>query len=144
VRVLVDTPIWSLALRRKTSDLSVQEECLERELAELIREGRACIIGPIRQEILSGIRNAKAFERLRERLGHFPDETLGSVDFEQAARFFNECRAQGITGSPTDLLICAVAHRLDLAVFTTDNDFPRYAEHLPVRLHAPRQASSRP
>jgi len=140
VRVLVDTPIWSLALWRKTGDLSAQERCLERELAELIREGRTCLIGPIRQEILSGIRDAKAFERVRERLGHFPDEALGAADFEQAARFFNACRAHGVAGSPIDLLICAVAHRSDLAVFTTDNDFRRYAEHLSIRLHAPRRA----
>jgi len=34
-----------------------------------------------------------------------------------------------------DLLICAIAYRHKLAIFTTDRDFDRYAKHLPIRLH---------
>jgi len=139
VRALVDTPIWSLAFRRKTGDMSAQERCLERELAELIREGRTCLIGPIRQEILSGIRDDGTFERVREHLRHFDDEPFDVEDFERAAQFFNACRAHGVTGTPTELLICAVADRLDMAIFTTDSDFRRYAKHLSVRLHVPRK-----
>ncbi len=43
--VLVDTPVWSLALRRKPGDLNPREQALTRALAELIREGRAQIVG---------------------------------------------------------------------------------------------------
>ena len=37
--------------------------------------------------------------------------------------------------SNTDYLICAIALRLDLPVFSTDRDFPRYENGLNVRLH---------
>jgi hypothetical protein len=33
------------------------------------------------------------------------------------------------------MLICAMAHRLGLPIFTTDPDFSGYAKHLPIRLH---------
>jgi len=53
MNVLVDTSVWSLALRRREVD---EESEIVRELRELIVEGSAVIIGPIRQELLSGIR----------------------------------------------------------------------------------------
>jgi len=131
---LVDTSVWSLALRR--NNLSNSAEA--RELTELIREGRASIIGPIRQELLSGIKNKRQFELLKVRLRSFPDWDLTADDFEVAAEFFNRCRANGIQGSNTDLLICAAAHRRGQSVFTTDADFARFARVIPVFLHAMR------
>jgi len=134
VNVLVDTSVWSLALRRRKPE----ETPPVRELRELIREGRAQLFGPVRQEVLSGIRARAQFRRLRDTLQAFPDLELVSGDFERAAELFNRCRQKGIQGSNTDFLICAVAERLDLAILTTDRDFPLFAEHVPVRLHQPR------
>jgi hypothetical protein len=34
-------------------------------------------------------------------------------------------------------MICSVAHRLDLSIYTTDADFGRYASVLDLRLHTP-------
>jgi predicted nucleic acid-binding protein len=135
VTVLVDTPIWSLALRRRHHQLSLVEQRLVQEWSGLVRRDRALLVGPIRQEILSGIRRESDFEVLRERLQAFPDVPLHTRDHEEAARFFNQCRNRGVTGSPIDLLLCAVAHRRDLSIFTLDTDFERYARHVPVRLH---------
>jgi predicted nucleic acid-binding protein len=132
---LVDTPIWSLALRRDPGDLSTDQRALRGELAELIGEGRARLLGPIRQEILSGIREESQFQRLREHLRAFPDEPLAPEDYEEAARFNNQCRRVGIVGSAIDFLICAAAMRRKWAIFTTDRDFGRYSKHLPIRLH---------
>ena len=131
---LVDTSVWSLALRR--GDGALSQEALE--LAELVREGRTAIIGPIRQELLSGVRKVQQFDLLREHLRSFPDLELTTNDFELAAEFFNRCRAKGIQGSNTDFLICAVASRRRHSVFTTDADFARFAKILPIVLHAPR------
>ena len=133
--VLVDTPIWSLALRRKRDDLSEREQRLTEALAELIRDARAQIIGVIRQELLSGMREAERFEKLREYLRAFAEPVLEVQDYEQAAEMHNQCRARGITGSAIDFLICAVAHQRDWRVFTTDRDFERYGEVLPVKLY---------
>ena len=71
--VLVDTSVWSLALRRRSRSLSAEEELVRGELAELIREGRAQMIGPMRQEVLSGIRSRSQYERLRQDLRAFED-----------------------------------------------------------------------
>jgi predicted nucleic acid-binding protein len=135
----VDTPVWSLALRRRASDLSSSQKDLVRELGELIREGRAALVGPVRQEVLSGVREEPAFEQLRKRLHDFRAEPTTVEDFERAAYMFNVCRRKGVTGTPTDLLLCALAERHEMAVFTTDSDFRRYARLLDIRLHATRK-----
>ena len=106
------------------------------ELRRLIVAGRAAIIGPVRQEVLSGIRDAKAFERLRDRLDAFPDEPLTTADYERAAGFFNACRAKGLRGSNTAFLLCAVSVRHRMPLLTTDGDFLRYAATIPIALHA--------
>ena len=130
MKVLVDTSVWSLALRRRArrQDPSVEE------LRSLVDEGRVAMIGAIRQELLSGIRTPESFQRLRDHLRPFPDEQLEEADYEQAAAHFNKCRAQGVQGSNTDFLICAVAERRKMPILTTDTDFTRFAEILPIAL----------
>ena len=134
MKVLVDTSVWSLALRRvKPTSSKIVEE-----LAELVREGRVVIIGPIRQELLSGVKSAQHYEILREHLRAFPDLELETADFEEGAAIFNRCRSKGIQGSNTDLLMCAVAARRDLAIFTTDADFTELRRVLSLTMHDPR------
>jgi predicted nucleic acid-binding protein len=132
--VLVDTPIWSLALRRRRGVLNPQEQRLTRAFQELIQEGRAQIVGPIRQELLTGIREAEHFQKLRSYLRVFSEPDLASEDYEDAASMSNQCRTRGIAGSPIDFLICAVAHRRQWQIFTTDRDFTHYAKVLPLNL----------
>jgi predicted nucleic acid-binding protein len=133
--VLVDTSVWSLALRRKQTDLSPAEQALREALRELVREGRAQVVGPVRQELLSGIRQEDGFRKLRDYLRAFDDPQLQVEDYEEAARMNNACRARGIAGSPVDFLICAVALLRNWQVFTTDRDFVRYSKVLPLRLY---------
>jgi predicted nucleic acid-binding protein len=133
--VLVDTSVWSLALRRKPCDLNARERKLSMALAELIREGRAQIVGVIRQELLSGIREAERFEKLRDYLRAFDEPLLEIADYEVAAEAHNRCRSRGIAGSAIDFLICAVALRREWQVFTADSDFEAYRKVLAVRLY---------
>ena len=135
MQVLVDTPIWSLALRRKITDLSRGERQLIAALEELIRDGRAQVVGPVRQELLSGIREEVSFRKLREQLRAFDDPQLEAADYEDAAELSNQCRSQGIAGSAVDLLICAVAIRRHWPIFTTDKDFTRYARVVLLKLY---------
>jgi predicted nucleic acid-binding protein len=128
-----------LALRRSRGQLSGEEQARRTELEELISEGRVQIIGPIRQELLSGIREELYYRRVRDYLRAFDDEPLISEDFEEAASASNKCRAAGITGSPFDFLICAASMRHRWSIFTTDQDFTVYAQHLPLRLHTSRR-----
>jgi len=136
VKVLVDTSVWSAVLRRDTP-----QQLHAAELRALIDDGRVEIIGPIRQELLSGVRDSRAFELLEKRLAAFPDLPIRTCDYVEAARFFNACRAEGVQGSNVDFLLCAVAARNGLSIYTVDRDFARYAKHLPIVLHAPRAAS---
>ncbi|MBN2495922.1 MAG: PIN domain-containing protein [Deltaproteobacteria bacterium] len=135
MRVLVDTCIWSLALRRRRR--TEREKRIVDALEELIRELRVVMICPVRQEILSGIRVEEDFVRVRDRLRAFPDLALEPFDFELAAEYYNRCRAIGIQGSNTDLLLCALAVRRHLAVFTVDRDFERFHARLGVALFVP-------
>jgi predicted nucleic acid-binding protein len=137
MKVLVDTCVWSMALRR--SDASDGPEV--GELVELVKELRVQLIGPVRQEILSGIKSMEQYTRLRDHLRPFPDLELTTRDYEVAAEFFNLCRGKGIQGSNTDFVICAVAERYQMPVFTTDADFELFRRHLPIKLHRPRTAS---
>ena len=136
--VLADTPVWSLFFRRPKTHLSPGEQAIRNELAELIQEQRAQLIGPVRQEVLSGLREEAHFRRLRHSLRAFPDPEITIEDYELAAEYSNRCRAFGIVGSTTDVLICAVAARRDWRIFTTDRDFSGYAHHLPIALYRPR------
>lgn len=131
MKVLVDTSVWSLALRRR---IRAEEPAVD-QLRWLIDQGRVAMIGPIRQELLSGVRTPESFERLREHLRPYRDEPLEVEDFERAAEHFNACRTRGIQGSNTDFLICAVAERRALTILTTDADFTRFAAVLPIVLH---------
>jgi len=134
IQTLVDTPIWSLALRRKSGALSIPEQQLTRILAELIRADTAQIIGPIRQELLSGIKRDDHFRSLRSHLRAFSDFSLDTEDYESAAQMNNHCRAKGISGTSVDFLICAVALRRNWQILTTDRDFAHYARLVPIRL----------
>ena len=134
--VLVDTPVWSLALRRKSTDLSSREKVLTDALAELLREGRAQLMGVIRQELLSGIREEERFHRLRTYLRAFDEPDIEVLDYEEAARMHNLCRGRGIAGTAIDLLICAVAQRRGWHIFTTDRDFERYGRMIDLKLYA--------
>jgi predicted nucleic acid-binding protein len=136
VNVLVDTSMWSLAFRRKAEDLNPRERLLVGELAELVTEGRARIVGLVRQELLSGIKTQAQFERLRQTLSAFADEPVSTADHEAAARASNDCQAKGLAFSVVDMLICAVARKRGMSIFTTDPDFEKYARVLAVRLHS--------
>jgi len=109
MKVLIDTPIWSLAFRKNKNN---EKNTTIENLIDLIHNGRIAIIGPIRQEILSGISDRNKFNDIKERMSIFTDYDLQSSDYEFAAECSNECRRNGIQGSHTDFLICAVAKKM--------------------------------
>lgn len=126
MKILVDTSVWSLALRRrKTAVLSAEEQRLTRLLAEAIRNGQVVMIGPIRQELLSGIKDQPQFEKIKRVLQAFRDEPLDTSDYEEAARLYNLCRNKGAECGPVDILICAAAARRGWNVLANDAGMER-------------------
>lgn len=132
--ILVDTPVWSLALRRKAANLSTSERRSTQLLYTLINEGQVQLLGAVRQELLSGLREESEFRRLRDYLRDFPDARVQTDDYEEAARASNECRRVGIAAFPVDMLICAVAMRHRWKIFTADQDFRHYQTALKIQL----------
>lgn len=134
MRVLIDTPVWSLALRRKTTTLTPNERRVTELLSEIVDEGRAQLLGSVRQELLSGLREQAQFRRLRDYLRDFPNISLSAEHYEEAARSSNECRRAGIASTPVDMLLCAAGLLHGWQIFSTDRDFTHYARVLPIQL----------
>lgn len=100
----------------------------------LIKSGRVLVCGQIRQEVLQGSRDEKAFAKLEKQMSLWDCETEEPADFTEAARVFARLRWKGITVPPTDCLIAAVAMRRKLPLYATDNDFdyiPQLQRYVP-------------
>jgi len=128
-KILVDTCVWSEVLRRKTPS-----PMISKNLAKMLRNLQVVIIGPIRQEILSGISDNVKFTSIKERLSFLTDITIETPDYELAAMYSNMCRRKGIQGSAIDFLICAVAVRREFLIYTVDKDFEYYKSIIPIAL----------
>lgn len=131
MRVIVDSCVWSLALRRNTP---VNEMGVIHQLRDLVQTRKVILLGAIRQEVLSGIRYVEQFNRLRDYLRAFPNVMVTVEDYELAAEFSNTCRRQGVQGSNTDFLICAVAHNRGYQILTTDQDFKYFSSYISIDL----------
>ena len=105
MKIIIDTCIWSLALRRNEPP----DNHYVFEFKELIKEVRVQLIGSVRQELLSGIQSKKQFNLLKMHLGAYDDLNIEKQDYELAAEYFNTARKKGIQGSNTDFLICAIS-----------------------------------
>src|SRR5690348_10286688 len=116
--VLIDTPVWSLLFGRDQKKLNSREVKAVDDLRRIVLDKRARVIGPIRQELLSGILNVDQFERLQHRLRDFEDELLITADYELAVEINFRCRRIGIITSAVDALICSVAHSRGWEIFT--------------------------
>jgi predicted nucleic acid-binding protein len=138
VKIIVDTCIWSFALRRAVKT----ENSSSDELKELIKEVRVQLIGSIRQEILSGIKIKQQFQSVKSHLLAFSDLILTEADYELAAEYFNLLRSKGIQGSNTDFLICAASTNHKMPIFTLDNDFELFKKHIPIQLYKSRKIIS--
>ena len=132
MRVIVDTSVWSLAFRK--NDKTEYELKLINYLSGLVRDLRVVMIGPIRQEILSGISNETKFIEMQNKLSVFSDWSIETEDYELAAKFYNKCRTNGIQGSHIDYLICAVASNSNYSILTLDKDFTNYKKYTGITL----------
>jgi predicted nucleic acid-binding protein len=131
LKVIVDTCFWSLALRRRDkSRLSAEDQQMVMQLTEAIQDRRAAITGPIRQEILSGVRNRAQFAKTESILDLFRDEEITGADYVEAARLYNLCQDHGVQCGPVDILLCAVAARKQYGILTSDQALSRCIEVL--------------
>lgn len=137
--LLVDTSVWSLALRRDTSQDGP-------EVTELIRAlgGNDVVVttGTILQELLQGFVPASARQQIIERFAQMPLIRPEREDHTAAADVRNRCRRHGVQLGTVDALLVQLAIRNDLTVLTTDRDFFHAAPHIGLRLWTPATGES--
>ena len=131
--IIVDTTIWSKAYRRKK--ITGEDQGIVNKLCRILELEEEILIGPVRQELLSGISDKNIFDDLSKKLNGFNNYEVQLADHDLAAEYYNICSSNGIQGSQTDYLICAIANRYNLEIFTEDKDFNYYKKYLPIELH---------
>ena len=118
--VLVDTSVWSLALRRDEQLNSPELKILIKALdsGEEIYSS-----GIILQELLQGFSGAKAARAIIERFAAIPMLVPDTQDHIEAAELRNKSRRKGVHIGTIDALIAQLSLRYKLNLLTTDKDF---------------------
>ena len=131
MNVIVDTSVWSLALRRKDGPENSEATLLRR----LIERGEGIyLIGIILQEVLQGIRRPEDFHELRKYFDAFPLIELSRDDYIKAAALKNSLIKKDIQASTVDALIASAAIIHGCILFTADKDFSDIARHSKLKL----------
>ena len=128
--VLVDTSVWSLALRRDAPTPAREVDAL----ASAVERGDVCLTGAILQEVLQGFPSLERTRRLVSYLAPFPLLDVHRGDFVLAAEIRNKCRAKGLAVTTIDAQIAAAAINHRCPLLTADRDFEAIARHFPLRL----------
>lgn len=131
MNVLVDTSVWSLALRRHAppdiTETQILARCLE-------RQDVLFSTGIIVQELLQGFRGPKQRERLIEHFSSLPLIVPDLADHIAAAALYTTCRQKGVQIGTIDALLAQLAIGHDLELLTTDRDFTLMARYVPLRI----------
>ncbi|HUP65967.1 MAG TPA: PIN domain-containing protein [Thermoanaerobaculia bacterium] len=130
--ILLDTSVLSHVFRRRAPE--PVSDVVSR-FSSLVAKGYPLAIpGVVLQEILSGVRDPRQFDRLRVALDGFPLIIAGEEDHLEAARLVNSLRRRGVTASSFDALIAAMTILRDGLLFTLDQDFFAYSRLTALRL----------
>ena len=133
MKLLVDTSVWSLALRR---DLSSDHPTVNFLADALQHEGSIFTTGLILQEILQGFSGPKARKQIIERFTPLPLIVPQREDHTAAADLRNACRRRGLQIGTIDALLARLCIRYELVMLSTDRDFEHLARMAPLRLWA--------
>ncbi len=131
MKLLIDTSVWSEALRRKDKSLNSSESVIRKIIDN---NDEIVVTGIILQEILSGISNPKLFAEIKKILNDFSYLETVKDDYIYAAELRNKCRQKGITAGSYDFLIASVAIRNKLILVTFDKDFINISKHTKLKI----------
>ncbi|MBK9498700.1 MAG: PIN domain-containing protein [Leptospiraceae bacterium] len=126
---LLDTSVWSEALRRKNTSLKS-----ENTLYHLIQNEENIFITESLYRNYLGIKNEKMFMELKEILLNFEIIEPDVEDYIQAASLQNKISAKGIQASTVDLLLVSIAIRRNYYLLSFDKDFNYISKHTDLRL----------
>lgn len=129
--LLVDTSVWSLALRR---DVQVEDPEVQALKDALAGADIVVTTGLVLQELLQGFAGAKASEQIVERFSALALIQPDREDHVAAAGVRNTCRRSGVQIGTIDALIAQLCIRHDLVLLSTDQDFVHAAEHCRLKV----------
>ena len=133
MNLLVDTSVWSLALRR-----DAPPDLAEVDKLKTARDaGMVCTTGLVLQELLQGFRSPKARDQIVSRFSALPMLQPGREDHIQAAELRNRCRRKGVQAGTINALLAQLCVHYDLTMLTTDNDFSHIASVAPLNVWSP-------
>ena len=138
--LLVDTSVWSLALRR---DALASEPEVHQLKEALLGADVVVTTGLVLQELLQGFSGAKASAQIIERFSALPLLQPAREVHVAAAELRNTCRRAGVQVGTIDALLAQMCIRHDLTLLSTDNDFKLAAKHCALRVWTPRSSSRR-
>jgi predicted nucleic acid-binding protein len=133
VNILVDTSVWSLALRRDSPPAS---QAVSRLQAALNDGENVFTTGLILQELLQGFKGPKARRRIIEDFSSLPLIVPEKRDHIDAADLKVKLRQKGIQVGTIDVLLAQLCLRYGLWLLSTDRDFVHIAKHAPLALIA--------
>jgi len=130
VSFLVDTSVWSLALRRDVEGEEPEVQALKEALA-----GADVVVttGLVLQELLQGFAGAKASAQIVERFSALGLIQPDREDHIAAAGLRNLCRRAGVQMGTVDALIAQLCIRHELVLLSTDQDFVHAASHCSLK-----------
>lgn len=131
--LLVDTSVWSLALRRDTQATEPQAVHLK---DALLGADTVVTTGLILQELLQGFSGPKARSQIIDRFAALPLLQPDRSDHIDAAALRTTCRRAGVQLGTIDALLAQLCIRHELTLLTTDQDFTHAARHCPLRVWA--------
>ena len=129
--LLVDTSVWSLALRRDVEQSAPEVVALRHAL---LGADQVFTTGFVLQELLQGFAGPKDRAQLVERLSALAFLQPAKEDHIQAADVRNICRRRGVQVGTIDALLIQLCRRNDLTLLTTDQDFHAATKHVEFRL----------
>jgi len=130
---MVDTSVWSLALRRDPPLVLPQVTVLRQALES---EAMVVTTGLVLQELLQGFAGPRARKDLIEHFGALPMITPSREDHIEAADLRNTCRRAGVQMGTIDALLAQLCIHHGLTLLTTDKDFSHAALHCPLKVWA--------
>ena len=129
--ILVDTSVWSLALRRDVPSDGVEVDALRQALSA---GSLVVTTGLILQELLQGFTGPHARADILERFRTLPIVSPDRVDHIEAAGLRNQCRRAGVQIGTIDAVIAQLCIRHALTLLTADQHFRHMAKHVPLKL----------
>ena len=129
--LLVDTSVWSLALRR---DAESSEPEVQHLKEALLGADVVVTTGLVLQELLQGFSGAKAGAQIIERFAALPLIQPTREDHIAASELRNTCRRAGVQVGTIDAIIAQLCLRHELTLLSTDKDFKSAAKHCALRL----------